>query len=212
MAEPFPSVGMITSFAGAAENPLSEGGAWATYGSPPDRYPLQKMAPGSVTPTTEFFVNGMYYTRQTFLPTCEVFACVEGGGLGAANESWRVVFWLGHPDSATGYLSGFGGGIGEEYFVRKYNGGSFDNWTTLGTLDTTNPVKLGLRITASAVEQWAEFGGTWSLIQSFGDTTYRGAFYAAIEMEEQGSVGNVGMGCFGAGVKNRQHIYRVLRA
>lgn len=202
----FPATSLLTEFAGSPENPLSEGGKWAEYG----RFPLQKMGPGSVTPTMEFFVNGMYWTVSAFRSPCEVFACVGGGGLGAANESWRVCLWKDDPTAGVGYMAAFGGGIGEDYFMRRYDGG-FNNFVGIAGVDTTNPEKIGLRITNTDVEEWAYFSGDWHLLLTVPDTTYRGTFFAAIEMEEQGSVGNVSMGCFGGGVINRQHIYRILR-
>lgn len=211
MPEPFPTVGIVTEFIGTGteEDPLSEDGAWANYG----RADLRKGASGNAMPTEEFIVNGMYWTRNTFISPCEAFGCISGGGLGAALEGWRIAFWYLSPTSTAGYLAGVGGGIGKDFFLRRYNGGGFNDFDSLGGIAGVSiPDDLGIRITASAVELWARYSGTWSLQVTSGDTTYRGVFYAAIELEEQGGINELGWGCFGVGVKNRQHIYRWLRA
>ena len=214
MPEPFPNVGIQTDFTGPAENPLSEAGSWATYGAPPERYPLRKSTT-SALPTFEFNVNGMYWTRAVFQSPCEVWGCISGGGLGAALEGWRLAFWHNSPYSAAGYLAGFGGGIGKDFFLRRYDGGSYGNFSGIGGLGgQPYPDYLGLRIGASEVEIWRgdNPGPVWTMVDSAADTTYRGVFYAAIELEEQGGIDELGWGCFGVGIKNRQHIYRWVRA
>lgn len=205
---PFPQTGELTSFDGPAENPLFDSGRWAEYG----RDPLRRNGTGTVLPTVEFPPNGMYWTVNAFQGDCEIWGCSTGGGLGAALEGWRIAFWLGSPTSFTGYLSGYGGGIGKNFFLRNYSGGP-NSFTDIGGHPNPGyPDKIGLRITASEVEQWGEYSGVWSLIQAVGDTSHRGVFFAAIELEEQGGINEVGWGCFGGGVLNRQHIYRILRA
>lgn len=212
---PFPQVGrLVEAFDDPPnESPLSQGGIWEPYGSPPDRFPL-RAGGGVAKPTEEFNVNGMYYAPRAFQSPCEIFGCLSGGGLGAALEGWRVAFWLGSPQSATGYLAGFGGGIGKDFFLRRYDGG-FSSFTGIGGLSgQAYPDLLGMRITDTEVEIWRgdDPGPVWTLVDSAADTTYRGLFYAAIELEEQGGIDELGFGCFGVGVKNRQHIYRWLAA
>jgi len=198
---------LISDFSGPAENPLSDGGRWATYG----RDPLQRGGTGSIHGTVEFAVNGMYYVVSplTFTgDTIEVWACTPAAGLGAAIETHRIAFWLGTPDSFNGYLSAYGGGISENYFVRRYDGGAL-TFTGLSETGGTTPEKLGLRITPTVVEQWAYYGSAWNLIVSHADTTHRGSpWFAALETEEQGGVAEVGFSCFGGGVINRTQIYR----
>jgi len=202
----FPTTSLLSEFVGPDENPLYENGAWAQYA---DRFPLQRFNNGAIV-TEEFAVNGMYWTRDTYIGLAEVWACTSGGGLGAALETWRVALWQDDPDSKIGYLTYYGGGIGEEYVIRRYDGGG--SFTGIASLDTAGPSKIGMRLTPTHVECWAYFSGQWNFIVSAADATYRGTFFAAVEMEEQGGIGNLGMGCFGAGVINRQHIYRVIRA
>jgi hypothetical protein len=208
MPDPFPSVPLQSEFVGTGieENPLSEGGSWGVY----DRPPLRKAAAGGALPSQEFVVNGSYWTRNVFLQTCEAFCCPTGGGLGAALESWRLVFWLTTPTVNNGYMSAYGGGIGQDYFFRRYDGGSF---TGIGDYagGAPGPNKIGIRITPDRVEQWAFYSGAWNLISTALDTTHRGVFYVALECEEQGGINDLGFGCFGVGQINRQHIYRVLR-
>ena len=51
-----------------------------------------------------------------------------------------MAFWLGSPESATGYASGYGGGIGQNFIRRGYDG-NWDSWTTIGTGTDTFPVQ-----------------------------------------------------------------------
>ena len=192
------------------ENPYSDGGKW---GQEADRPRLQG-GTGAVAGTQEFVVNGMTYYAQVFYGAIvEAFGCTPDPDLGAALESNRVALWT-NPDAPTGYSSGHGGGIGQSYFLRRYNGGGTSDYTGIGDIpNTTNthPTKLGIRITPTRVEQYGMIGGVWTLITYAADTTYRGPFYLALETEEQGGINEVSFRCFGAAAVNRQHIYRWLK-
>jgi len=204
----FPETALLEDFtySPSDENPLSHDGRWASYFTRP---PCRKEG-NNAFPSVEFVVNGSYWTPDIFIGNAEAWICLGGGGLGAANESWRIALWKDDPDAMIGYSSGWGGGIGEFYFFRRYDGGG--SFTEIGGMQADNdfPNRLGIRITDTGVEQWRQRLGVWTLVQTANDTTYRGAFYAAIEVEEQGGINELSIGCFGAGVKNRQHIYRVL--
>lgn len=200
----FPTTAELTSFDGPNENPLSDSGRWANYGGRP---PLRRVT-GGAFPTVEFPPNGSYWTVDAFRSPCEAWGCREGGGLGAANESWRIGMWLNDPNLLTGYLALYGGGIGETYVIRRYTNGSFTDLVEVGG---SPPSRLGIRITPTTVEQWAQVAGVWALVQFVNDTTYRGVFYVGLELEEQGGINEVWWSCFGGGILNRQHIYRILR-
>lgn len=204
----FPNTGLLEDFvySPSSENPLSHGGRWGSYFTRP---PLRKVG-AHANPTVEFAVNGSYWTPDVFIGDAEAWGCVSGGGLGAANESWRVALWKDDPNQMVGYSSGFGGGISENYFFRRYDGGG--SYFELSQVGATPPEKLGIRVTATSVQQWAYYSGDWHLIDEKPDTTYRGAFYASIELEEQGGIDELSFDCFGAGVKNRQHFYRWVKA
>jgi hypothetical protein len=198
------------------ENPLSDGGKWDDYGRPP----LMVASDGqSIHGTEEFSVNGSYYTEQVFTGSMiEGYGCAPGAGLGAALESQRIFAIIGSPTSFTGYSSGWGGGIGENYFFRRYDGGAGTFTALPGLVNPSGapgPDKLGIRITPTAVEQWMQKstynGGNWFMVRTVADTTYRGATWFALETEEQGGVNEVGWRCFGAGVPNRTQIYRIIR-
>lgn len=191
------------------ENPLYDGGKWANH---PMRPPLMVQSPAgsSIHGTVEFPPNGSIYVAEAFSgPIIEAYACTPNPGLGAAIESQRILALIGNPYEYTGYLSGYGGGIGENYFMRKYNGGTTSSWDNLGgDVGGTRPDKLGIRLTPTHVEQWAYYGGVWNLIQSHPDTAHRGTTYFMLETEEQGGTVEVGFTCFGAGIPNKTQIYR----
>lgn len=204
----FPETSLLADFVGPPENPLSDDGRWAAYIRPP----LQRGGSGSAHGTVEYAVNGSYWAQQSYSGgIIEAWGCAPVAGLGAALESWRILLLRDDPNGMVGYSSGYGGGIGENYFFRRLSGGGA--FTTLGEVGGGGPNPgLGIRITPTAVEQWAEqTPGTWTLIQSFADTTYRGGnWYIAIETEEQGSVTSVGWSCFGGGVPVRSQFFRWL--
>lgn len=190
-----------------AENPLSDGGAWGTLWTRP---PLMGEG-GGVHGTVEFVVNGSLYIRDVYYgSTVEAVGCPADSGLGAANESYRIAFWL-DPSNLIGYSWGYGGGIGQSFFMRRYDGGS--SFTTIGSANTRNdhPTQMGIRITPTDVEGWGLYAGVWEKVSFAADTTYRGPFYASLETEEQGGTVEVAWGCFGAHVVNRQYIYRWLK-
>jgi hypothetical protein len=158
--------------------------------------------------TVEFPVNGSVYLEQAFNGSViEAYGCRPESGLGAALESHRIVALYGDVDAYNGYSSGYGGGIGQEYFFWRY-----DNFSVTGLGDTggPGPEKLGIRITPTHVEQWSYYFGAWHLVQSVADTTHRGPVHIALETEEQGGLEEVNWSCFAASVVNRSQIYRIL--
>lgn len=201
------------------ENPLSDSGRWGSYSTRP---PLKVLdSGGAIHGTVEFAVNGSYYRQQSFQgPVIEAYGCRPDSGLGAALESNRIVALIGDPDAYNGYSSGYGGGIGEAYFFRRYDAFSFtgigDNGAADGGVGVggPGPEKLGIRILPDRVQQWgfnSGYSADWFLVQTAFDVTHRGPTFFALETEEQGGLEEVSWTCFAAGVLNRTQIYRVVR-
>lgn len=192
----------------SGENPLSDGGRWSNDG---DRPPLMvRVGGGSIHGTVEFAVNGSLYVEKVFRgDIIEVYACTPGTGLGAALESQRVALWT-NPDARTGYSIGWGGGIGEEFFLRRYDSNAFVGIGGAHTRDD-HPDLLGLRITPTEVQAWGNYLGVWEQVVTAADTTHRGTFWAALETEEQGGIEEVGFSCFGGGIPNRSQFFRWLQ-
>jgi hypothetical protein len=203
---PFPSTPELSTFDPPAENPLYEDGAWLQFNNQP---PLKKTALGTVTDSIHGETNYSYYTRQMFSSNSvvEVWMCTDGGQLGAAVESWRIGLALNTGDGWNGYLVLFGGGIGSDYFIRRYDGGGFTN---LITQNDGFPQRIGIRIDGSSIQAWGMYGGVWSMRTSIADTTYRGFFHAFIGIEDP-TGGGLSSSCFGAGYINRTQIYRIIR-
>lgn len=207
MPDVFPTTPEYTNFDGPNENPLSDGGRWIQgfFG-----YPLHRE--GNIAKvTTEGVLNGMVWVANIFPSPCEVWACTNGGQLGAALETWRVGMFLSTPYDQIGYQSYYGGALNKAFVIRRYDG--VGSWTELISFQTlAYPERIGMRITTTHIEQWARYSGVWTFIHQAADTNHRGPFLASIAMEIQGGVDQLWMGCFGAGMKNRQHIYRWLNA
>jgi len=211
VSEPFPGTPLLYDFSGPAENPLYMEGAWgATWGGHP---PLRKEV-GYVSLTTEFTPNKSTLFREAFRAdpgegTVEVWACTDGGQLGAALESWRVTAYP-DPANLVGYELIFGGGIGKGYFLRRYDGGG--SFTGLAEVGDGYPQMIGMRITPVGVEAWGYDGATWTQKLTSGDTGHRGAFYLGLALEEQGGINELSISCFGGGVPRRTQFFRWTRA
>lgn len=169
---------------------------------------MQKFG-GAATDSVHNGTNYSYWTRGVFsTPSIvEVWACLDGGHLGAALETWRVALWKVLGDARDGYLAYMGGGIGKEIAIRRYTGGSF---TDIAQVGADYPERLGLRIDGANVECWSSLGGVWALRCSAVDNTHRGGFYLSIGIEDP-TAGGLSMPCFGGGVRNRSQIFRLLR-
>lgn len=208
MADPFLQPAIYPSFSlTPLENPLSDGGRWRSFATRP---PLMASDDGTaIHGTVDFPVCGSVYVEQVFQgPVIEAWGCRPESGLGAALESHRIVALIGNPDAYNGYSWGFGGGIGEEYFMRKYTSGGFTGIGPPVSISSPRPSKMGIRLTPDAVEGWAYAFGAWQLIYASGDTSLRGLTFIALETEEQGGTAEVGWTCFGAGAPKRTQIYR----
>ena len=199
----FPETGLLSEFDPPAENPLSESGNWGQFFQNP---PMQKNASNEAGQTVVGPVNYSFWTPQMFTGDAEVWACISGGQLGAALESWRVALWT-TAGVKQGYLALYGGAIGKFFELRRYTDDL--NFTSLAVSGGGYPDRLGLRINGTAVEVWAAYGGVWALQLSFTDTTYRGGFYLSIGTEDP-TGGGLSISCFGGGRKNRTQIFRWL--
>ena len=204
---------LYTDFDGLVpdETPLRDGGKWGEYSNRP---PLKvRDTGGSIHGTVDGPVCGSVFVAKVFVGNViEAYGCTPGSGLGAALESHRIVALIGDPDAYNGYSSGYGGGISEGYFFRRYTEFGFGplDGIVAGT-DPGPPEKLGIRITPDRVEQWAYAGGTWTLVQTGFDTTHRGAVRFALETEEQGGTEEVAWECFAAGIPRRTQFFRWTR-
>ncbi len=208
MAE-FPLTGLLSDFEDPAENPLSESGAWALL--TPDRAPMRK-AGGEATDSAHGNPNYSVWVRDVFTSAngVEVWACLSGGQLGSALETWRVALWRAPYEALEGYLIYYGGGIGKGFTIRRHDGPTIDDRVDIVASGGGYPERLGLRIDGDNIEGWARYAGVWSLQCTVVDTTYRGNFYLGIGIEDP-TGGGLSMPCFGGGRKNRTQIYRILQ-
>jgi hypothetical protein len=210
--------GVLDEFTRANENPLGiSDGNW-TATDPNNRPPLQ-LASNSATQTVAGDPNYSHWTRQTFDSStgeAQIWACTDGGQLGAALETWRVALWLVVGGSVSGYLAYYGGGIGKGFALRRYDGG-IASFTGIGGSGGGYPTGLGIGINGGNVECWASYGDpfnptTWALQCSATDGAYRGKFYGGIAIEDptSGAPGSLSFGCFGGGVPTRTQFFRWL--
>lgn len=197
---------MLSDFSGAAENPLSEGGNWIQ--TSPDRPPLLKDSPNSVTNSVFGDPNYSTWVREVFYGNAEVWACISGGQLGAALETWRVALFTQIGINVQGYLLYYGGGLSKDLVLRKYTGG-FASFTAIGSVSPPYPSSIGIRINGGNVEAWWEGGGGWTLGFTVADNAYRGGFYATLGIEDP-TGGGLNFSCFGGGAANRSQFFRWL--
>ena len=209
MADSFPVVSVLSYFEGPAENPLSEGGHWQQ--TTPERAPMKKEV-GTVTDSSHGDPNYSHWTPQRFNDQdgiVDVFACTNGGQLGAAVETWRVALWSEVGVNVSGYLLYYGGGISKGFVLRRYAGGILNFTEIVGNV-ADYPEAIGIRRYGDTLEGWGMFGGVWLLQVSTTDSNYHGNFWAGISIEDP-TGGGLGMPCFSFGRKNRTQIYRIIR-
>lgn len=208
---------IVTDFDGPDESPLSEDGTWSQLS--PTQYPLARKNNVAVISVSDPIVNYSYYNQQLLLITGEgrgeAWGCSEGGQLGAALETWRVFLFLNPGTSFSGYLFYFGGALSKDFVIRRYTNG-------VPAADIASnpfiayPARMALVIDGDAVQGWCSFDpfpDIWQLICQTNDTTYRGAFFAGLGLEDPtsgSSTPSLGFDCFGLGVPNRQQFFRWL--
>ncbi len=201
---------VLTYFTGPNENPLSEGGDWTqSFGS---RDPLRRLS-NNATDSVHGNPNYSHWTHAftTDSGPLDVWACSEGGQLGAALESWRVALWSPDFSERNGYEVLMGGAIGKTFGIRTYINNVINPSPTQGCVGTfTYYERIGIRINGNDVEAWGYIGGTWTLQCSITDTTFRGTMYGGLGIEDP-TGGGLTFSCFGAGGKNRTQIYRIIR-
>lgn len=203
---------LLTDFVGADENPLSDGGNWATTFTTRD--PLQRKS-NTAQPSTGSNPNYSHWTTPfdaSLIDPLEVFACSEGGQLGAALETWRINLWTTvGGTSVNGYELYFGGGLSKNWVLNKWVSSSGTNLDTAPY--TGYPERIGLRLNGSEVEGWGMFASTWTLMVSATDTEFRNdLLYASLALEDPTSAPNFTLffTCFGGGAprRKRTQIYR----
>ena len=200
----------LSDFIGPDENPLSEGGNWAQSFS--SRAPLRRFGNKATTSSTSNPNYSHWTTTFNFDDGGDVFACTQGGQLGAALETWRVTMWqtVGGTN-VNGYELYMGGGLSKPFVLSKYVAGVQTVLCT--TAFHGYPQMIGINLTATDVEAWSMFGGTWGMECSGPDVAFRGDLYIGAALEDP-SNGGLYMSCFGGGPPvevRRQQIYRVLR-
>jgi len=203
----FPNTALLSEFDPPAENPLSEGGVWIPL--VPDREPLQKNASNQARNTT--FGNPDYsaWVREVYPGDAEVWACLAGGQLGIALETWRIGLFTSIGDTLEGYLLLSGGSISKDLALRRYDG-NITNFTGIGGLGNVGyPLMMGLKINGTHVEAWTWDGISWSLRIDVVDNTYRGSFFLALGLEDP-TGGGLGFECFGGGIPRRTQFFRWL--
>jgi hypothetical protein len=214
---------LIAAFNGPVEDPLYQAGAWDMISF--YDLPLQLVGPyGGVYMATSRdhptalsgYIAYSYYTRMT-LPAdgeWEIWACVSGGQLGAALESWRIAVW-GGPYSAAGYTFLFGGGIAKFYDLRAYLGSRSSFNSLAPVVGAGYPSMMLLRRTSEGnIEGWSsdDDGANWTMrIQVPDVAPWGGRLYMALGIEDP-TGGGLNFGCFGGGIPHRTQIYRILKA
>lgn len=202
----------LTDFVGPDEDPLSMDGRFGPLGFRPLQ--LQRFnntATSQPHPTViDGYIAASRWTPETFTGNVEVWACTDGGQLGAALESWRIDLWNA-PLNLQGYSFLYGGGISKGYFLRYYSGGGVSNFTNLASSAGGFPDIMMMRLTPTNVEGWASFdnGANWSLMVSVADANFRTNLHMSLQVEDPTN-GGLYFSCFGGGVPHRTQFFRWL--
>jgi hypothetical protein len=163
---------LISSFTGADENPLSEGGNWAKVNSSDNALQRLSNAATSAAATT----GTSYWTPRNFGPDVEVHVTITtlpGNGnhviVGArivgegGSNTWDGYTVRFTQDAAT-----------DSVFIEKITNATSSILATISQEFAVGD-KLGMRIVGSDIEAYRHDGASWSLIGSANEGTYSAA-------------------------------------
>lgn len=155
----FPTTSVLTTFTGADEDPLSEGGNWA--GPTRDLTSHLKRVSNAVARSAISGTVGDYWTPNTFGPDTEVF-CTMGGTFDESGGTIQVMGRVQNPTSDTifrCYLAAYTQGTGFRCFK------DIDTtFTQIGSTDATVASvgdKIGLEVIGTAIKCYHFTGGSW---------------------------------------------------
>ena len=174
----FPTTAVLSTFTGANEDPLSEGGAWTTaVGINGLTGSLERLSNQCGSRSGNAFWNATTFARSGGVEVFVTIPTLPGNGLGGS-----FIYWL---DAITTTANGYSvdwrltGGT-PTMRVIKYTAGSGS------TIDTFTQAfnagdKIGMEITPTHVRSYVFTGGAWSLVGTpTNDTTFSGSGYLAL--------------------------------
>lgn len=204
----------LTDFTGANEDPLSDGGRWASAGV---------AAGGQLARKSNAAVNSIIggatlghsiWTPSTFSDSedIEVWGQASGGGGGAAGDGWRLGFFNA---AGQGYTALYFNAASPFVLIRKYFGGLPQNIAgPAGVLFNAGTFLFRKSGTTLSFYNSQDFGANWSLLLSVDNGEITGDFNLVLGAEDQGGGQIDSWISFGGGnpiTEKRQQIYRVLR-
>lgn len=176
----FPTTAVLDNF-NRTENPLSDGGRWATSAGPFADSVLKANGSQALSTVATGTYSGSAWNTAFALPV-EVYVDVPTAP-GAGN--WIDIYWIQNPTAAS--TSGYRVSMQTTRLViERYDNGNQvvllnDNSFTMASGDS-----LGMSISlAGLITAWHKTGGSWSSPDSTTDTTYvGGGGYIAIDTND----------------------------
>jgi hypothetical protein len=196
----FPTTSVLTTFTGADENPLSEGGNWALFGAGAESAPCARLSNQAKngSDVTNNLPARSYWTPSQFGPDVEAYATIAT--LPNSGKGTSVFGRIHNPtNDATyeGYLAVYTTGTGFRLF-KCLSGGTF---TQIGSTDATAASagdKIGLECISTTIRCLHFTGGSWVQRVSVTDSSITGAGYIAIEFASN-DLGSGRLDDFGGG-------------
>ncbi len=172
----FPTTGVLSSFTGVDENPISEGGNWtnAAYTA----HGLQRIG-NQLAGSTASAANDAYWNVSSYGPDSEIYTDIATADTGGADAFILIVrMQLADGDA---YSIEFGTD-GDVFQVRKFR---VDNAvpTQLGSSlypDYSAGASAGGEMVGSTLVPYLKTGGSWTALTSSSDATYSAAGYLNI--------------------------------
>jgi len=170
---------LVSSFTGADESPLSEGGNWASLNT--SQGPLQRLSNG-VCSNTAGSIRLSYWTPANFGPDVEAVITVQTA-LASLNNFGLIARITAEGGAGTynGYRVGYTHGTPGTIVVQRVVATASTTLATVTITALTLGAQLGIRCYGSSIEAWYKpSGGSWTLAAAAEDFTYMSAGKVAI--------------------------------
>lgn len=184
IAGAFPTTGILSSFTGSDEDPLSESAVWdwpinGTNNS------LKRISNTIKRGSQNAATTGQAYrSNQTYGPDCESYMTMLIGATGiTTTEAYGVVARIQNPEtgSINGYFASWRKGTGWRLF--KCVAGTFTQvGSTVATNDPVDNDKIGIECIGTSIKVKHYTGGAWVDRISVTDSSVTGAGYVGVEL------------------------------
>lgn len=180
----FPTTGVLDNFTRSSENPLSDGGKWATFtGWTGGNNALEIITSGQAIASVSG--GGAALWTATQYTDSEVYTTVEA----FSGDTITLFLRIGSPSSFTGYRLKIQNGL-MEFYRSDSTSLSSPVFPTIGIGDS-----VGARIVGTTLTAWHKpSGGSWTQVASATDSTYTSGYIGVAINDQAAAIGNFGGG------------------